>query len=107
MVNGDVPMFVQRPLKAIALASKDVYIPRGVAVPALDHKKEWEFTPKNFSEYPHALSYCISMRIGLEAKCDDLFNDSLCSVIGISVQSSSRKPWLVMLLAPLSGHLRP
>eukprot|EP00850_Spirogloea_muscicola_P018833 SM000177S03166 [mRNA] locus=s177:40740:46647:+ [translate_table: standard] len=40
---------IQRPLKAIALASKDVYIPRGVAVPALDKKHMWEFTPENFS----------------------------------------------------------
>eukprot|EP00850_Spirogloea_muscicola_P010616 SM000063S20006 [mRNA] locus=s63:256163:262032:- [translate_table: standard] len=40
---------IQRPLKAIALASKDVYIPRGVAVPALDRKHMWEFTPENFS----------------------------------------------------------
>jgi V-type H+-transporting ATPase subunit A len=45
---GNIFDGIQRPLKAIALASKDVYIPRGVAVPALDHKKEWEFTPKNF-----------------------------------------------------------
>eukprot|EP00245_Coleochaete_scutata_P006772 TRINITY_DN21555_c0_g1_i1.p1 TRINITY_DN21555_c0_g1~~TRINITY_DN21555_c0_g1_i1.p1 ORF type:complete len:621 (-),score=138.38 TRINITY_DN21555_c0_g1_i1:674-2536(-) len=38
---------IQRPLKAIAVQSGDVYIPRGVAVPALDKKKAWEFTPKN------------------------------------------------------------
>eukprot|EP00246_Nothoceros_aenigmaticus_P014759 TRINITY_DN5819_c0_g1_i1.p1 TRINITY_DN5819_c0_g1~~TRINITY_DN5819_c0_g1_i1.p1 ORF type:complete len:624 (+),score=118.01 TRINITY_DN5819_c0_g1_i1:343-2214(+) len=39
---------IQRPLKAIALKSKDVYIPRGVAVPALDRDTLWEFAPKNF-----------------------------------------------------------
>lgn len=40
-------LYLQRPLKAIALKSKDVYIPRGVAVPALDRDTLWEFTPKN------------------------------------------------------------
>ncbi|MEW5299014.1 MAG: hypothetical protein WDW36_002069 [Sanguina aurantia] len=39
---------IQRPLKAIAIASGDVFIPRGVNVPALDAKKAWEFHPKNF-----------------------------------------------------------
>lgn len=39
----------QRPLKAIALQCGDVYIPRGVAVPALDRKKQWEFKPKGLS----------------------------------------------------------
>lgn len=37
---------IQRPLKAIALSSGDVFIPRGVDVPALDRKKAFEFNPK-------------------------------------------------------------
>lgn len=37
---------IQRPLKAIAQQSGDVFIPRGVAVPALDRKKQWEWNPK-------------------------------------------------------------
>ncbi|XP_024526644.1 V-type proton ATPase catalytic subunit A [Selaginella moellendorffii] len=37
---------IQRPLKSIAIKSGDVYIPRGVAVPALDKDKLWEFSPK-------------------------------------------------------------
>eukprot|EP00884_Botryococcus_braunii_P023521 jgi/Botrbrau1/9853/Bobra.0313s0022.1 len=36
---------IQRPLKAIANLSGDVFIPRGVDVPALDRKKAWEFAP--------------------------------------------------------------
>ena len=36
---------IQRPLKAIALDSKDVFIPRGVDVPALDRKRAYEFEP--------------------------------------------------------------
>lgn len=36
---------IQRPLKAIANLSGDVFIPRGVDVPALDRKKTWEFLP--------------------------------------------------------------
>jgi V-type H+-transporting ATPase subunit A len=37
---------IQRPLAEIANVSKTIYIPRGVAVPALDRNKKWEFTPK-------------------------------------------------------------
>ncbi|KAF1735708.1 V-type proton ATPase catalytic subunit A [Beauveria bassiana] len=36
---------IQRPLAGIADASKGIYIPRGISVPALDRKKQWEFTP--------------------------------------------------------------
>lgn len=39
---------IQRPLKAIAILSGDCFIPRGVNVPALDHKKAWEFHPGPF-----------------------------------------------------------
>ncbi|CAI5475398.1 unnamed protein product [Closterium sp. Yama58-4] len=37
---------IQRPLKTIALRSGNVYIPRGVAVPALDKDILWEFQPR-------------------------------------------------------------
>ncbi|CAN5966519.1 unnamed protein product [Sphagnum jensenii] len=40
---------IQRPLKAIALRCGDVYIPRGVAVPALNREKAYEFAPKNLA----------------------------------------------------------
>lgn len=33
-------------MKTIAKRSGDVYIPRGVSVPALDKDTLWEFTPK-------------------------------------------------------------
>jgi V-type H+-transporting ATPase subunit A len=36
---------IQRPLKAIAQASNSIYIPRGIAAPALDREKLWEFKP--------------------------------------------------------------
>jgi len=36
---------IQRPLSEIAVMSGDVFIPRGVDVPSLDRKKQWEFTP--------------------------------------------------------------
>jgi V-type H+-transporting ATPase subunit A len=36
---------IQRPLKAIAAFSGDVFIPRGVDVPALDRSIAWEFAP--------------------------------------------------------------
>ncbi|KAK4076051.1 hypothetical protein Trihar35433_2611 [Trichoderma harzianum] len=37
---------IQRPLASISKISKSIYIPRGVAVPALDREKKWEFTPQ-------------------------------------------------------------
>ncbi len=36
---------IQRPLKEIAAVSKSVFVPRGVRVDSLDHKKKWEFFP--------------------------------------------------------------
>lgn len=36
---------IQRPLATIAEISKSIYIPRGVAAPALDRQKKWDFTP--------------------------------------------------------------
>ena len=36
---------IQRPLKAIANKTDSIYIPRGIAVPALDREKKWEFEP--------------------------------------------------------------
>jgi V-type H+-transporting ATPase subunit A len=37
---------IQRPLEKIAGAAQSIYIPRGVAVPALDRTKKWEFEPQ-------------------------------------------------------------
>lgn len=36
---------IQRPLEKIAKVSNSIYIPRGIAVPALDRTKKWDFTP--------------------------------------------------------------
>lgn len=36
---------IQRPLQVIAEKSGSVFVPRGVDVPSLDAKKEWEFKP--------------------------------------------------------------
>ncbi|KAH8898538.1 V-type ATPase [Thozetella sp. PMI_491] len=36
---------IQRPLEKIAEVSQSIYIPRGIATPALDRKKKWDFTP--------------------------------------------------------------
>ncbi|KAF2562519.1 hypothetical protein F2Q70_00016441 [Brassica cretica] len=41
---------LERPLKTIAKRSGDVYIPRGVSVPALDKDCPWEFQPNDFVE---------------------------------------------------------
>ncbi|PGH09822.1 V-type proton ATPase catalytic subunit A [Blastomyces parvus] len=44
---------IQRPLKAISDASQSIYIPRGIAIPALDRKKKWDFKPTNFKVGDH------------------------------------------------------
>ena len=41
---------IQRPLNDIFEVSKDVFIPRGVDVPALNLGKQWQFTPRDFRE---------------------------------------------------------
>ncbi|EME42820.1 hypothetical protein DOTSEDRAFT_173262 [Dothistroma septosporum NZE10] len=38
---------IQRPLKGISDVSQSIYIPRGIAVPALDRKRKWKFTPSD------------------------------------------------------------
>ncbi|KAK4373901.1 hypothetical protein RND71_004578 [Anisodus tanguticus] len=45
-ILGNIFDGIQRPLKTIAKRSGDVYIPRGVSVPALDKDILWEFQPK-------------------------------------------------------------
>ncbi|GBF89916.1 V-type proton ATPase catalytic subunit A [Raphidocelis subcapitata] len=45
---GNIFDGIQRPLKAIAQQSGDVFIPRGVACPALDQSIAWEFAPTGF-----------------------------------------------------------
>lgn len=45
-ILGNIFDGIQRPLKTIAKLSGDVYIPRGVSVPALDRDTLWEFQPK-------------------------------------------------------------
>ncbi|WIA12406.1 hypothetical protein OEZ85_012450 [Tetradesmus obliquus] len=47
-ILGNIFDGIQRPLKAIAVRSGDVFIPRGVAVPALDETAAWEFAPTGF-----------------------------------------------------------
>lgn len=44
---------IQRPLKAISKEADSIYIPRGIALPALDRKKKWKFTPTNFKVGDH------------------------------------------------------
>lgn len=41
---------IQRPLESIAKLAEDVFVPRGVDVPALGRGKKWQFKPVNFKE---------------------------------------------------------
>ncbi|KAM5575071.1 hypothetical protein ABKV19_014152, partial [Rosa sericea] len=52
-ILGNIFDGIQRPLKTIAKISGDVYIPRGVSVPALDKDILWEFQPKKIGEGDH------------------------------------------------------
>lgn len=42
---GNIFDGVQRPLEKIAIYTGDMFIPRGISVPALDRNKLWAFTP--------------------------------------------------------------
>ncbi|RIB21944.1 V-type proton ATPase catalytic subunit A [Gigaspora rosea] len=44
---------IQRPLKGIREISNSIYIPRGIATPALDKKLQWDFEPSNFKVGDH------------------------------------------------------
>ncbi|KAJ5737731.1 uncharacterized protein N7483_002856 [Penicillium malachiteum] len=44
---------IQRPLKAISDKSGSIYIPRGIAVNALDREKKWEYKPTSFKVGDH------------------------------------------------------
>ncbi|KAI8096417.1 V-type proton ATPase catalytic subunit A [Halteromyces radiatus] len=44
---------IQRPLQAIQEISQSIYIPRGIATPALDTSIAWDFNPINFQVGDH------------------------------------------------------
>ncbi len=44
---------IQRPLRAISTISDSIYIPRGIAAPALDREKKWDFTPAKLKNGDH------------------------------------------------------
>lgn len=59
MISFYLPL-MQRPLKTIAKRSGDVYIPRGVSVPALDKDALWEFQPKKLGS--QRIYHCCHLR---------------------------------------------
>merc|ERR1719181_2106998 len=44
-VYGQIFDGIQRPLKTISELVKDVFIPKGLDMPALDYEREFDFTP--------------------------------------------------------------
>ena len=44
---------IQRPLRAISAISKSIYIPRGIAAPALDRQRKWDFDPAKIKAGHH------------------------------------------------------
>ena len=53
----------QRPLKTIAKRSGDVYIPRGVSVPALDKDCPWEFQPNDFGIFSYVMYFSVELYV--------------------------------------------
>ena len=45
-IMGTIFDGIQRPLEYIARGSGDVFVPRGVDVPALDRHTQWQYTPQ-------------------------------------------------------------
>jgi vacuolar-type H+-ATPase catalytic subunit A/Vma1 len=66
---GNIFDGIQRPLKAIAQRSGDVFIPRGVAVPALDETASWEFAPTTFKVCVLGGGACVGGRGGGRGDC--------------------------------------
>ncbi|OZJ03283.1 V-type proton ATPase catalytic subunit A [Bifiguratus adelaidae] len=50
---GNIFDGIQRPLEAIQKASQSIYIPRGIATPALDKTISWDFDPISFKIGDH------------------------------------------------------
>ncbi|GIQ88066.1 hypothetical protein KIPB_010234, partial [Kipferlia bialata] len=53
-IMGQIYDGIQRPLEDIADFANNIYIPRGVNVPPLDHTKMWEFQPGSLKLDDHA-----------------------------------------------------
>eukprot|EP00189_Rhodosorus_marinus_P010493 CAMPEP_0184744264 /NCGR_PEP_ID=MMETSP0315-20130426/7081_1 /TAXON_ID=101924 /ORGANISM="Rhodosorus marinus, Strain UTEX LB 2760" /LENGTH=612 /DNA_ID=CAMNT_0027215943 /DNA_START=160 /DNA_END=1998 /DNA_ORIENTATION=+ len=53
---GNIFDGIQRPLEEIALTAKDVFIPRGIAVPPLNRQKTWEYIPVDLKVGDHIAS---------------------------------------------------
>ncbi|KAI9481421.1 MAG: V-type proton ATPase catalytic subunit A [Benjaminiella poitrasii] len=72
---------IQRPLKAIQEASQSIYIPRGIATPALDKSFGWDFEPLNFQVGDHITGGDIYGKV---------FENSLVTVHNIMLPPKSR-----------------
>lgn len=68
-----VSSLMQRPLKTIARTSGDVYIPRGVSVPALDKDVLWEFQPKKLGNPIKVTIFFMYLKVVLQTLYLNLF----------------------------------
>ena len=50
---------IQRPLKVIAEETKSVFVPRGINIPSLDHKKKWLFEPYDVKVIKPLPLFCV------------------------------------------------
>lgn len=67
---------MQRPLKTIAKRSGDVYIPRGVSVPALDKDILWEFEPKKIGIFLPLTPCHVGVWVIFVRNCTFIIDDS-------------------------------
>lgn len=95
-----VSSLMQRPLKTIARTSGDVYIPRGVSVPALDKDVLWEFQPKKLGNPIKVTIFFMYLKVVLQTLKPFFYNEALLNFTELFLNS-----WSFFLLNAGEGDL--
>ena len=83
---------IQRPLKQIAQQSGDVFIPRGVNVPALDPSKMWEFLPTTFKVRARRLECALGLTGGRAGSSARVVSETSCRLAAAGVATRGGGP---------------
>jgi hypothetical protein len=100
---------IQRPLKRIAIMSGDCFIPRGVAVSALDDAKMWEFAPTSFkvwcgmAQRPHTRTHTSRHADAIHGGRTHALNTRRIRGVACTMQQPADAPWRCMH-ARMGGH---
>ncbi|PSS07234.1 V-type proton ATPase catalytic subunit A like [Actinidia chinensis var. chinensis] len=101
-ILGNIFDGIQRPLKTIAKLSGDVYIPRGVSVPALDKDILWEFQPKILgmqSYFCFPVNSCVAYSVNMQDTVLEL------EFQGVKKQFTMLQSWPVRSPRPVASKL--